>query len=117
MHLTVDELLKKRIESFFITEKAVLQYSKEYREIKCLLRRIVFEVVDISEYYPLSNELINLFDAMGEGTIFYNYFYKNIDPSQSGDARFLRAECRDLLNQIEEFDEWRLKNRNIRILK
>ena len=75
--------------------------------------------MDIAAYYAtavrLAHELKTLKAADGE-TIF-DYFYRNIDPRQRGDARYFRGVCLDLAEQLECLDRWRVKSRRLTVIK
>jgi len=116
---TMDELKKRRSESLRISEKAINEHPAEYREIKSLVSDILSKPVDIGDYYKTARKLAGLLEKMvetGPGSIFY-YYYKNIDPRQSGDAIYFRANCLDLYEQLKYVNELRIDRRNMRLIQ
>jgi len=116
---TIEDLKKKRLESLMLSEKAVVANPEAYREIKTLVNTVVFKTVDVGNYFTTTSRLAKLLEKMtrvGSGTIF-NYFFENIDPKQYGEARYFRAMCLDLLEQINELDKWRADKRRLIVLK
>lgn len=114
---TVEELIKKRTRCLISSEKAISKYPGQYFEINNLLKHIISEKIDISEYYGLACNLAKLLAKMGIGTIFYEYFHDNINPKQSGNIRYFRFVCRDLLDQIKDLNRWRINKRKMFLIK
>jgi len=116
---TIEGLIKKRMESLAVSEKAIIEHPAEYREIKRLVRYIISNTVDIEEYYSTAEKLTRLLGKMAESgnqSIFY-YYYKNIDPRQKGQARYFRANCMDLDQQLSCVDQLRRNKRHIQIIQ
>lgn len=116
---TIEELRKKRLESMIASEKAIKEHPGEYREIKKVVRQIVTNKLDISEYYKIANQLTRLLQKMvesGPGSLFF-YFYQNIDPNQKGDVRYFRATCLDLHEQLKHIDQFRTGTHRIRLIQ
>jgi hypothetical protein len=115
---TIEELKKQRLESLMISEKAIGEHPNEYREIKKLLKSIISTTIDIGDYYKTAQKIVRLLEKMletGHGSIFH-YYYKTIDPHQEGQARYFRASCIDLFQQIKCVDELRITRRQIRVI-
>ncbi|MBU0994912.1 MAG: hypothetical protein KJ737_20670 [Proteobacteria bacterium] len=109
----LEDLHKKRIECFEVTEQAILNNPGTFREIKRRLLRISYEPIDIDEYFLTACRLARLLKKMGPETIFTTYFHENIDPNLKGKACFFRTECKNLLKQIEELNNWRKSKRKL----
>jgi len=115
---TIEELTRKRMEALTVSEKAIIAHPAEYREIKKIIRYIISKTVDIEEYYSTAKKLTRLLGKItesGNQSIFY-YYYTNIDPRQKGQARYFRANCIDLAQQLECIDHIRLSKRHIRVV-
>lgn len=118
LYPSLEELQKRATVSLTVTEKAIIEHPEIYREIKQMLHHIVAEPVDIGAYQKTAERLARLLEIMvmsGTYSIFY-YFYNNIDPRQSGDVRYFRATCLDLMEQIRCIDDMRRCRRNIRLI-
>ena len=116
---TIDELIKRRMESLNISQKAIIEHPEEYREIKRTIRDIISKTIDIGDYYKTAEKLSRLLSKMtesGNQSIFH-YYYINIDPRQKGQARFFRANCVDLEQQLQFIDEQRHSKRHIRVIQ
>jgi hypothetical protein len=113
---TTEDLEKKRLECFVRSEKAIREHPVEYLKIKEMIGYVISNRIDINEYFCMACTLAKLLETMGQGTVFYEYYYKNIDPNQMGRARYFRAECGDLLEQITDLNEWRASKRKLRIV-
>ncbi len=116
---TMEELQKRRLESLRISEKAISEHPDEYREIKALVSKILSKPVEISDYYKTAGKLAGLLEKMvetGPESIFY-YYYKNIDPRKSGQARYFRANCLDLHEQLKYVNELRINRRKMRLIQ
>lgn len=109
----IEDLNKKRIECFIVTEQAILNNPETFQEIKRVLIRITYEPVDIDTYFGTACRLARLLKEMGPETIFTRYFHENIDPSLNGKAYFFRAECQSLLEQIDDLNNWRKSRRKL----
>ncbi len=110
-------LNKKRCEYLTITDKAVRKHPKIFSELRIMVEQILSNSIDVSQYYRLATQLAEQIQAMGKETIFYHYFFENIHPDIRGRARYFRSMCRDLKNQVDEFNRWRCRTRNIRLLR
>ena len=116
---TMEELKRKRQESLRISEKAINEHPDEYREIKDLVGKILSKPLDVSDYYQTARKLSGLLEKMtetGNGSIFY-YYLKNIDPRQGGEARYFRADCLDLYEQLKIVNESRIHRRSMRVVQ
>jgi hypothetical protein len=115
---TIEELTRKRMEALIVSEKAIIAHPAEYREIKKIIRYIISKPIEIGDYYSTAQRLTKLLKTMtqsGPGSIFH-YFYTNIDPQQKGQARYFRANCIDLAQQLECIDHMRHSKRHIRVV-
>ena len=116
---TMEELQKRRLESLRISEKAISEHPNEYREIKALVSEILSKSVDIGDYYKTAEKLAGLLKKLtGTETksIFY-YYYNNINPRKSGQARYFRANCLDLYEQLKHVNELRIDRRKMRLIQ
>lgn len=102
---------------YHASEEMIRKQPEAYREILSLLDRICKRPVDIDEYWDMAVRLSGLLEQMGEGTVFYNYFFEQINPCYYGVARYLRHLCLDLREQIEALNRWRRENRRLRLVK
>lgn len=98
------------------TEKAMRSRFSVYREIMGLLQQVCEEPLDIDEYWDVATHLGECLARMGEGTVFYNYFYEQIHPSRRGTVRHFRHLCQDLWEQIHLFNQWRCGRRQLKIV-
>jgi uncharacterized protein YwqG len=115
---TIEELTRKRMEALTVSEKAIVEHPLEYREIKKLIQYIISKTIDIEDYYATAKNLSRLLGKMtesGDQSIFY-YYYTNIDPRQKGQARYFRANCLDLAQQLQCIDHMRQSKRHIRVI-
>ena len=116
---TMEELKKRRSESLRISAKAISEHPNEYRELKALVSKILSKPVDIGDYYKTAGKLAGLLEKMvetGPESIFC-YYYKSIDPRQSGQARYFRANCLDLYEQLKYVNELRIDTRKMRLIQ
>ncbi len=111
------DLERKRLEYFQRSEQAIRDKSSQFCEITKILNHVDSNIVDIGEYFQLASVLASLLKEMGTGTIFYHYYFKNIDPNKYGRARYFRPICRDLLQQIGELNKWRAAKRQLTVVK
>ncbi len=101
------------------TQNAVNRRPGLYREIKSLANDIIGKPLDINEYIPTVQKLVDLLKTMdpnGRGSIF-NYFSDRITPSSIWQVPLLRVECKDLLAHLNAFDTWRRKTCRLKIVK
>lgn len=116
--ITVSELEKRWEKALSVTDKAVARNPQIYRELKTLVGDILGNPLDIQEYLPTVNHLADLLkrlDPGGRGSIFH-FFNDRISPSSVWQVRMLRMECKDLLAHLQVFEEWRLKQRSLRVV-
>ncbi|MGB9499180.1 MAG: hypothetical protein ACKVE4_05390 [Dissulfuribacterales bacterium] len=110
--------LKARWEQYYkLSEKMILKHPDTYQQIQASLNAVCENIIDIEAYFDTARRLSSLLETMGAGTVFYNYFYEQIDPCKSGDIRYFRMLCRDLREQITALNRWRKKQREIRLIK
>ena len=117
--LTVKELEARWEKALAATQTAAAEHPRTYRELKALAAEIVENPIDINDYFPAVEKLINhleLLDPCGQGSIF-QIFKARISPSTIWHVKMLRMECRDLLTHLNAFDEWRRKKHHLRVLK
>ena len=116
---TMEELIRRRMESLNISEKAILEHPREYRAIKQLVRLIISQPLDISDYYKTARELGHLLEKMSESgnQSIFHYYCTHIDPRQKGQVQYFRATCVDLEQQLNCIEQQRHRNRNIRIVQ
>ncbi|OQY53598.1 MAG: hypothetical protein B6245_22650 [Desulfobacteraceae bacterium 4572_88] len=115
--LTREILEKRRLACLAISEKAVREHPREFHEIKRLLNYVLSNPIDIDRYFCTACTLAKLLDHMGKGTLFYHYYYENIHPNQFGRARYFRFMCRDLLEQINDLNQWRASRCKLVLIK
>lgn len=116
---TLAELQQRWENVLVLTEQAVAGQMGRYAELKAKAREVVSNPVDIKEYFPTAQSLATLLrqlDADSRGTIFH-LFGERISPSSIWQVNLLRVECRDLLDHLKVFDEWRLKSRGLHIVR
>jgi len=119
INLTIIDL-KERWEKVLIgTDKCVSCHPVAYRHIKSLARDIVQKPLDINDYLPTARKLVDLLKQMAPGgaeTIFH-FFIDRIHPKEVCQIGLLRVECRDLLDHLHEFDQWRINLHRLKIIK
>lgn len=113
---TIEDLRRQRANCLIKSEKAITKYTGQYNEMKRVLEHIVSNKIDTDEYDYIACRLSKLIKKMGPSTIFYSYYYENIDPKQNGSAKYFRFVCRDLLEQICELDRWRIDKRKLSLI-
>lgn len=110
--------LKARWAQYYeLSEKSIRQHPDTYQEIRRELDAVCEKIIDIEVYFDTACRISCLLETMGPGTVFYNYFYEQIDPRKSGDVRYFRSLCRDLREQINALNHWRKKQRKIRLIE
>ena len=114
---TMAELAKFLDNRFAASARAKRQKPVQAKKIRGILCRIINVPVDIDDWPRLARLLAGLLEEMGPGTIFYEYYFENIHPDCQGSARFFRAECRGLLQLMDELEAWQKKNRCLRLVK
>ena len=117
--LTVEELEQRREHALRMSQTAVIRQPGVYRELKSMAGDVASQPVDITDYLPGAQKLVELLQRMdptGKGTIFH-FFKDRITPSSVWDVGWLRLECKDLLAHLEAFNGWRLKQYRMKIVK
>jgi hypothetical protein len=118
-HLTVRELESRWEKTLTATQTAAAMHPETYRELKNQAVAIVENPIDINDYFPMVEVLVNHLKAMdpgGHGSIF-DIFRARISPANIWQVKLLRMECKDLLAHLDAFDRWRRKKRHLRMVK
>ena len=118
-HLTVSELESRWEKALSATRTAAARHPRTYRELKALAAEIIEKPIDINDYFPTVEKLLNhleLLDPCGQESIF-QIFKARISPSSIWQVKMLRVECRDLLTHLNAFDEWRRNKHHLRMVK
>ena len=118
-HLTVRELQARWDKVLTATRTAASMHPDTYRDLKARAAEIVEDPVDINDYFPKVEKLVNQLKAMdpnGHGSIF-DIFNARISPSSIWQVKLLRMECKDLLAHLQAFDEWRRNQHHLRMVK
>jgi hypothetical protein len=116
---TLSELELRWEKTLAATQAAAIHHLPTYRELKNLAIEIVSTPIDINDYFPTVEKLMGLLemlDPCGPESIFH-IFKTRISPSSIWDVKMLRMECRDLLDHLASFDEWRREKRHLRQVK
>ena len=116
---TISELETRWEKALKATRIAAAGHHRAYRKLKSAAADIVSRPVDINDYFPTVEHLINLLDDLdpcGRESIFAR-FKTRISPSSAWDVRMLRVECRDLLAHLDSFDAWRRDRHHLRLVK
>ena len=106
---TLAELETRWEKALTATRTATSEHYRAYRELKSLAAEIVAAPLDINDYFPTVEKLIDLLDQLdpcGRGSIFH-IFKSRLAPSTIWQVRQLRMECQDLLAHLEAFETWR----------
>jgi len=117
--LTVRELEARWEKALTATQTAAARHPRTYRELKALAAEIVETPIDINDYFPTVERLLNhleLLDPCCKGSIF-QIFKSRISPSSIWQVKMFRMECQDLLTHLDAFDEWRRNKHHLRIVK
>jgi hypothetical protein len=117
--LTVSELESRWENTLTATGTAVARHPRTYRTLKALAVEVVERPIDINDYFPTVEKLLKhfeLLDPCGTGSIFEIFKFR-IKPSSIWQVKMLRVECRDLLNHLNTFDEWRRKKHHLQVVK
>ena len=117
--LTVSELESRWENALMATQTAATGHPGAYRKLKTLAAKIVGNPIDINDYFPIVEEMINLLEVLdpcGQESIF-QIFKARISPSSIWHVKMLRMECRDLLSHLNTFDKWRRKRHHLRMVK
>ena len=116
---TLAELEKRWEQVLSETRTAVVRDPGVYRQLKTLAGHIIWEPLDISDYLPTAQKLAALLKTLDpdcRGSIF-GYFSDRISPSSIWHVSLLRMECKDLLDHLKAFDDWRKSRCKIRRVK
>ena len=116
---TLTQLKSRWNRTLEATSSSVSDHPQAYRELKALLADTIGRQVDINDYFPTVERLIdhlNCLDPMGRESIFH-HFRTRISPSSIWDVKLLRVECRDLMDHLKVFDEWRLERHHLKVIK
>jgi hypothetical protein len=117
--LTIEELESRWEKALMSTRTAVCGHPEAYHELKALASEILGTSIDINDYFPTVEKIIQLLeilDPCGHGSIF-QIFKSRISPSSIWHVKMLRMECRDLLAHLNAFDEWRRSRHCLRMVK
>lgn len=117
--LTVRELQVRWEKALAATRNAASMHPETYRDLKAQAAEIVENTIDINDYFPMVEKLLSRLKAMdpcGHGSIF-DIFSARISPSDIWQVKMLRMECKDLLNHLSAFDEWRRNQHHLRMVK
>ncbi|BBO80692.1 hypothetical protein [Desulfosarcina ovata] len=107
--LTRTELESRWENAMTATRATATSHPGTYRLLKTLAADIVTHPVDIDDYFPTVENLLDLLkrlDPVGRGSIFH-IFSQRITPTSIWQVRMLRMECKDLLAHLDAFDQWR----------
>lgn len=118
-HLTVRELEVRWEKMLSSTLIAAAEHPQTYRELKTQAAAIIDNPIDIKDYFPTVEKLVNLLHALdpcGHGSIF-EIFNARISPSSIWHVKMLRMECKDLLAHLSAFDQWRRDIHHLRMVK
>jgi hypothetical protein len=117
--ITVDALEHRWEKALTATREAVRRHPDAYRELTALTSDIVCMPLDIRDYLPTVRKLVELLKALDphSGGSIFHYFEKRLSPTHVWQVNLLRMECTDLLAHLKAFDDWRIKNRRLKIVK
>ena len=118
-YLTVRELESRWKKTLTATQTAAAMHPGIYRDLKKQAAAIVDNPIDINDYFPTVEKLIDrlkTLDPCGHGSIF-DIFSSRISPSNIWQVKLLRMECKDLLAHLDAFDRWRRKKHHLRRVK
>lgn len=101
------------------TQRTVAAHPAVYRQLKAQAAEIVENPIDINDYFPVVEKLIDRLTALdpGENGSIFAIFSARISPSTIWQIKMLRMECRDLLAHLDDFDKWRRGNIHLRMVK
>lgn len=110
--------LQAKWREYYEASDAVIRQKPDvYREIMAMLHGVCARPLDIDDYWDIAVRLSEYLEQMGEGTVFYNYFFEQINPYHYGNVRYFRHLCLDLREQIDALNRWRRENRRLRLVK
>jgi hypothetical protein len=117
--LTLKDLQDRWEKTLSITEKLVVRDPNGYSQIKELLKDIVTKTVDICHYEDTAiklDRLLTKIDDASKRSIFY-FFSDRFSPFSISKMRLFRIECRDLLDQLKAFEDWRIEKHHLIVFK
>lgn len=117
--ITVEELELRWKEVLDATLNAVQRHPDTYRALRSLAEAIERQPLDIRDYLPTARKLTGLLRALdpGGGNSLFHHFEARIAPTSIWHVNLFRMECRDLLDHLSAFDEWRAARHGLRIVK
>lgn len=118
-HFGVKELEARWKKALQATQIAASAHPRTYRKLKAQAAEIVESPIDINDYFPTVENLVELLKTMDpcdHGSIF-QIFNARISPSSIWHVKMLRIECKDLLAHLDVFDAWRRKQHRLRMVK
>jgi hypothetical protein len=117
--LTIRDLEARWEKALMATRAAVAGHPRTYRELKAQAARIVDNPIDINDYFPAVEKLVNRLETLDPGChgSIFGIFSARISPSSIWHVKMLRMECKDLLSHLNAFDEWRRKKHHLRMIK
>lgn len=101
------------------TRTAVAHHPDCYRELKRRVAEIVDHPLDIREYMPAVEKVLDLLKALDpheRGSIFDHFFHR-LKPSSIWQVTLLRVECKDLQAYLKVFEDWRMASIRLKIVK
>lgn len=116
--LTVKDLETRWENALQATRRAAAAHPELYRQVKALAAEIVHRPIDINDYFPTVEKLVdrlNDLDPGRRGSIF-GIFSALLSPSTIWQVRMLRVECTDLLAHLDVFDKWRRETVHLRLV-
>lgn len=102
----LDRIHKKQME---ISSEAVQKYPIQYQKLRSILKGILANGLDVTEYYDTAMKICSQLKPLVElkaGSVFY-FPYKNISPKVYGRAETIMEEINSLLQWMNELDAWR----------
>ncbi|MFH1985543.1 MAG: hypothetical protein ABIL58_27220 [Pseudomonadota bacterium] len=117
--ITVGDLERRWEKALSATQTAVRRQPEAYHRLKALTGEIVSGPLDIRDYLPTVRKMISLLRALDPhgGESIFHYFENRISPADVWQVNLFRMECTDLLAHLKAFDDWRIKNRRLKIVK
>ena len=118
-HLTVSELETRWKKTLSATRTAAARHPRTYRQLKALATEVVGSPIDINDYFPTVDRLLNHLERLDpccKGSMF-QIFKSRISPSSIWHVKMFRVECSDLLAYLNTFDEWRRSKHHLRMVK
>lgn len=117
--LTLSDLEAQWQNTLQATRLSTTKHPCTYRELKSLAAHVVNHTIDIDAYFPTVEKLLNhmqRLDPTGRGSIFH-IFSQRIKPVNIWQVRLLRMECRDLLEHLSAFEQWRRQQHHLKRIK